>query len=191
MFFFNFKICSSELLGISRIDCDVDRITSFSSRPCVCFNFFWGHCFGQQKVVLFISEIDLILINQIHKLVCDVTRLKSISNIILIFVSNVITNFLYKGISDRHDYLKSWSLSKFTFDFTSHLHCEFFHVLVKNLVVELFWFCLRNVIIQLTTHWLNDVGFSWRDAICLSIFSLSNWGLDFLFVVPGWVLMLN
>jgi hypothetical protein len=67
---------------------------------------------------------------------------------------------------------------------SSHLDLVFLDILVEHSAVELFRAFISDLVGQLTTLWLNHIGFSRSYAVGLRVLTLSDTGVDLLLVLP-------
>ena len=184
MVLFNLQLCVWQILNLWRIS----RNISCSSSIWVNF---WRHSLCQQKVVLMVPQVNLVLLHHSHELVVNILGIKSVLNVFNKLMTNIIANSLNKSLSDGHDDSKSWSLSNFTLDLASHCNWILFHVLMEELVVEFLWSFFSHLVRKFTTLWLNHIRFSWRNAVSLRVFTFCDSVLNSLLVIPCRIFVLD
>ena len=136
----------------------------------------------------------MLVLNHSHKFsITMTTGSHSIMDVSSIFRANVLLESIQNFIFDATDNFNTWSLfkdpSKSTSSFSKNT--ESLDTLIQNLILELSWIRVSDIVWKLSTLRFNNVGFSWLNIVHLRIRTSDHRVLNFLLVNGSWILMIN
>ena len=147
---------------------------------------------SENQFFIFVQKVELLIGNHFFDSSIDVC---SGGYRPFYIIWEIFTNLLSIFLNEFRFYTcqdsQKRALCPFERKLTSHFHGVFFDILMEHLAIKLGWGFFGHLIWELTTLSLNDICFSWCDAIGLGVLTFTDASLDSLFVGPCWIFMFN